>query len=191
MKPKMKRGLVSLVKATKPGVSDSSLYWEVYNPNHVQDACFTCGGSIHAPTARRAERQDPGQSVGAHRKADGRSERYRSVTCRHTTWGERDQSYEANFYFFNGKLPAYGKLNRSLNRSRNPRFKSQILENILTMPLYYRDYNDHRDRYLHKYHSVPHLVCVFIFGCIQIHWNSHIYTAVLLIYKYILISPPL
>lgn len=84
MKPKMKRDLVSLVKATKPGVSDSLLYWEAYNLNHVKDACFTRGGRIRAPTARRAERDFPGQSVGAHRKADGRSESYRSVTCRHT-----------------------------------------------------------------------------------------------------------
>lgn len=37
-------------------------------------------------------RHVPGQSVGVHRKADGRAERYRSMTCRHTTWGGRDQS---------------------------------------------------------------------------------------------------
>lgn len=40
---------------------------------------------LHCSPLLRAEMQVPGQSVCAHRKADGRSERHRGVTCTHTT----------------------------------------------------------------------------------------------------------
>lgn len=68
--------------------------------------------------------------------------------------------------------------------------KSKYYKNILSVHLHYRDYNDYRNKHLHKYHGLTYCVCVCV--CMDmynyIELNPHIYTVLFFIYKYILTS---